>query len=229
MQNTPPTPSSESRKIVSERLIWQGKIGPAFWTLASAISLAVNLILILVIILLGQNLFTIKKLLVNQLISGLHTNFEQMDQAHIVTTIQVQDTIQVVDEIPVVFDLPLRQTTRVITTSDTPVKKATVFLNGAAVPTDIILRKGTALNIALDLTVPVSQTVPVVLDVPVNLSVPVDIALANTDLHQPFVGLQEVVSPYQELLGDLPDGWEDTPICEPTFLGWFCGFFLGVQ
>ena len=72
-------------------------------------------------------------------------------------------------------------------------------------------------------------TVMVVLDVPVNLDVPVDIALENTDLHQPFVGLQGVVSPYQQMLGAMPDGWEDTPLCEPLALGWLCGFVLGVQ
>jgi hypothetical protein len=38
--------------------------------------------------------------------------------------------------------------------------------------------------------------VPVDQDVPVNLDVPVKIPLRETDLHEPFVGLQEVVRPW---------------------------------
>ena len=227
MQDNGSTQSSSTK--IPERMIWQGKLAPAFWTIASAISLTVNIILIIVIILLGQNLFTIKQLLQTQLISGLNTNFEDMDEAHIVTTINVQDTIQVNDHIPVVFDLPLKQSTEVILTRDTPVRNATIFLNGSPVKLDLILKKGTQLAIALDMVVPVNQTVPVVIDVPVNLSVLVDIALEQTDLHDPFTGLQGVVSPYEELLMSLPDGWEDTPLCKPTFMGWFCSYFLGVQ
>ena len=229
MQHKDSAPSSNPKSKSPERLIWQGKIGPAFWTIASVISLTVNLILVVVIVLLGQNLFTIKELLETQLVGGLHTNFEQMDQAHIVTNINVQDTIQVNDEIPVVFDLPLKQSTEVVLIKDTPVRNATIFLNGQPVPLDLILRKGTRLGIALDLVVPVNKTIPVELDVPVNLNVPVDIALERTDLHDPFIGLQGVVSPYQDLLESLPDGWEDTPVCEPTQMGWFCGWFLGTQ
>ncbi|MBN1148696.1 MAG: hypothetical protein JXA78_15660 [Anaerolineales bacterium] len=204
-----------------ERILWRGKIGPAFWNIASLLSLSVNLVLLAILILLGRELFTLKQLVDRQLIGGLYDNFVKMDQAHIVTTIRVQDTIKVVDSIPVVFDLPLKQETTVVLTKDTPVKNATIYLNGAAVPLDIILRKGTPLRIALDLVVPVNQTVPVTLNVPVDLSVPVDIALANTDLHEPFTGLQDVVSPYQDLMQDLPDSWNETPLCGPL-TEWMC-------
>jgi hypothetical protein len=74
--------------------------------------------------------------------------------------------------------------------------------------------------IALDLVVPVSQQVPVELSVPVNLTVPVDIPLANTQLHEPFAGLQDVVAPYKKLLDGLPDSWGDV-LCLP-FKGWLC-------
>jgi hypothetical protein len=37
----------------------------------------------------------------------------------------------------------------------------------------------------------------------------VDIPLNQTDLHQPFVGLQDVVKPYYNLLETLPDSWEE--------------------
>jgi hypothetical protein len=60
---------------------------------------------------------------------------------------------------------------------------------------DIVLPAGTLLPINIQsLTVPVDQKVPAVLDVPV------DIPLNQTDLHEPFVGLQKVVEPYYCLL-----------------------------
>jgi hypothetical protein len=125
----------------------------------------------------------------------------------------------------VVFNLPLKQNTQVILTQNTPVKNATIYLNGSAVPLDLTLKEGTALNIALDLNVPVSTTIPVVLNVPVDLKVPVDIPLDQTDLHAPFVGLQGVVAPYRGLLGGLPNSWEETPVCGP-FTSWLCDWVL---
>jgi hypothetical protein len=190
--------------------LWRGRVGPAFWTVASTLSLVVNIILIVILILLGRQLFFLKKTVVNdQLINGLYENFVLMDQAHIQTTITVSDTLQVKDNIPVVFDLPLSQKTTVVLTKDTPVNNATIYLNGQPVPLDLVLREGTELSIKLDLTVPVNQTIPVVLNVPVNLQVPVDIPLNQTQLHKPFVGLQQVVSPFRQLLGRVPDSWSE--------------------
>ena len=54
MQQSSPSQPPGTKNNVPERLIWQGKLGPAFWTIASAISLTINLILIIVILLLGQ-------------------------------------------------------------------------------------------------------------------------------------------------------------------------------
>lgn len=211
---------------IAGRFFWQGKIGPAFWTVASLISLTVNVILIVVLILLGKQLFTLKDLISNQLVGGLHQNFVKMDEAHIRTTIIVNDTIQVNDTIPVVFDLPLSQETQVVLTQHTAIDNTTVYLNGVPIRTTVVLPKGTPLNIALNLSVPVNQTIPVVLDVPVKLMVPVDIALERTELHEPFTGLQEVVSPYQNLLTSLPDSWEETPLCEPA-LEFLCNWLIG--
>jgi hypothetical protein len=210
-QATQKGPPAQRLQNVWPRLrpfLWRGRLGPAFWTVASTLSLVVNIILIVVLILLGRQLFFLKKAIVSdQLINGLYDNFVLMDKAHIKTTITVSDTIQVIDTIPVVFDLPLSQKTVVVLTEDTPVENATIFLNGQPVPLDLILREGTRLGIKLDMTVPVNQTIPVVLNVPVNLQVPVDIPLDQTELHQPFVGLQRVVSPFRQLLGEVPDSW----------------------
>ena len=215
------------RSGLPDRFIWQGKVAPAFWTIASMISLTVNLILIIVLLILGRELFAIKSL-VSGLIDGLHTNFIAMDQAHIRAVIPVQETILVNDIMPVVFDLPLHQQTEVVLNRDTPVPGATVFLNGMPVRTDIILRQGTRLNINLDLTVPVSQTIPVSLKVPVILNVQVDIPLNQTDLHQPFVGLKDVVAPYKAILDGLPNSWYETPFCG-NWTGWLCSLFLGAK
>jgi hypothetical protein len=232
------------------RFEWPGQLGPALWTVASVLSLIVNVILIAVVLTLLSQIFAIKSLVGDQLIGGLYDNFVKMDQAHIRTNIQVNDTIQVDDQIqvndqikvqdtivvedtiPVVFTLPLNQVTSVVLTQNTPVNDATVYLNGSAVTTDLVLRQGTRLNIRLSMDIPVSQelpvklNVPVDLDVPVNLdvpvhltvpvslNVPVDIPLAETELHEPFVGLQEVLSPYRDLMQDLPGSWDDV-ICGP--------------
>ncbi len=122
----------------------------------------------------------------------------------------------------------MEQDTQVTLTKDTPVKNATVYLNGQPVPTDIVLKKGTKLNIALSLVVPVNQMLPVTLNVPIRLEVPVDIPLDQTELHQPFTGLQEVISPLKSLMDDLPDSWNETPLCGPL-TGWWCRLFLGAE
>jgi len=211
-----------------EPYLWRGRMAEAFWTVASLVSLMINVFLIAIVILLARQVFAVKQVVHYQLIEGLNKNFANMDEAHIVTTIQVSDTIKVQDNIPVVFNLPLQQETQVRLTTDTPVRNATIFLNGAAVPIDIILRKGTPLNIALDLVVPVNQTIPVVLNVPVNLSVPVDIALNQTDLHKPFVGLQNVLRPYRSLLLQIPDSHQDLPLCGPL-TNWICDWFFASE
>jgi hypothetical protein len=204
----------------NSRFLWQGKVLPAFWTIASLLSIVINIALIVVVLILASELFSIKKLIQVQLVDGLYENFVKMDQAHIVTTILVSDTIKLHDSIPVVFDLPLKQSTEITLIKDTPVKKASVILNGQSVPTDIVLKQGTRMSIALDLVVPVNQQVPVELSVPVNLLVPVDIPLVNTDLHEPFTGLQDVVAPYKKFLDGLPESWAGL-VCMP-FKGWPC-------
>jgi len=216
----PESPQTHAKRRAKNRFLWQGQILPAFWTTASLLSIVINIFLIIVVITLASELFNIKKLVQVQLVDGLYQNFVKMDEAHIVTTIQVSDTIKLNDSIPVVFDLPLKQGTEITLTKDTPIKKASVILNGQPVPTDIVLKEGTTMSIALDLVVPVNQQVPIELSVPVHLVVPVDIPLAKTDLHEPFAGLQDVVAPYKKVLDGLPDSWGGV-FCVP-FRGWLC-------
>ena len=54
---------------------------------------------------------------------------------------------------------------------------------------------------------------------PVALTVPVEIPMSETELHEPFVGLQEVVSPFYWMLIDLPNSWAEAKC---IYMGWGC-------
>ncbi len=185
---------------IPRKWIWQGKFKKAIWSFSSGFSLILNFILIGLIIVLGRELFTLKKIVEDGVVGGLYYNFILMDQATISTTIEVQDNI------PVQFDLLINQETTVILTQPTSVQGATVTLstgglNIVQAPTNIILPAGTKLPIKLDMVVPVNTTIPITLTVPVN------IPLNQTELHIPFVGLQKVMAPFYDLLNNLPDSW----------------------
>lgn len=192
-------------------------MAPAFWTVASILSLTVNVILIIVLLVLARELFTIKGLVGDGLLGGLYENFILMDRAHIKTTIEVKA------DVPVEFTLPVKTNTTVQLTEDTRIEGARVTLNTGGLnilsaPTNIILPAGTNLPIALDITVPVNTTIPI------TLQVPVDIPLEETELHTPFVGLQGVVDDYYWMLQ--PDIKEpaDLPFCKP--FPWPCELFF---
>lgn len=198
-QNTPAskpdtsTPLSTSLK--SAPVSTNSFFGPRFWTIASVISLSVNAILALVLVVLVISLLryglSISSLLNmgNSLLGGLYTNFEKMDRASIQTNVTVDTTI------PVKFDLQLNQQTNVVLSQDVTIENALVTVNTGGLNitrgnTTIILPQGTTLPVVLNLTVPVDTTVPVTLNVPVN------IPLNQTELHEPFTGLQDVVRPF---------------------------------
>lgn len=225
---TPPSPKKR-------RFVRGEKIGPAFWTIASVVSMVVNVILVVMLLFLGQQLFMLKDIVQNQVLGGLYTNFQMMDEAHIRTTIPVSAEVPAKFDLPLTglqvpakFDLPLNTMTTVRLTQDTLIPGATLYnltagsLSISRASLDITLPAGTLLPVELNLTVPVDQmisldsvVVPVDQVIPVNLVVEVDIPLAQTDLHTPFVGLQEVVKPYYTLLSTLPDSWRSA-LCGPT-------------
>jgi hypothetical protein len=158
-----------------------------------------NVVLIIIVIILAINLFTWKKV-AEDIVGGLYYNFILMDQATIVSTIEVDA------DMPVQFELPLKQETTVRLTKATKIDGARVTLSTGGLnivnaPADIVLSEGTILPIELDMVVPVNTTIPV------QISVPVNIPLKETELHAPFVGLQDVVSPIYWWLADLPDSW----------------------
>jgi hypothetical protein len=166
---------------------------PAFWTIASLMSITVNIILIVILLILFQMLGVIQGTAndkISGLLGGLYMNFVKMDQASIQTSIHVEK------EIPVNFDLNVSGPTTVRLSEPALINGATVSVHtGGLTIVDanatIILPQGQPLSINIEgLAVPVRQSVLAVLDVPVN------IPLNQTQLHEPFVGLQKVVEPW---------------------------------
>lgn len=203
-----PTLREKALEVVKKLFSFRpDKLAPAFWTVTSIISLTVNVILIALLIVLGQHLFSIKRLAGDNLLRGLYENFILMDQAHITTVIPVET------EVPVQFDLPVKATTNVILTENVRISGARVVLQTGGLqildaPTNIILPAGSSLPISLDIVVPVNTTIPIKLDVAV------DIPLKDTDLHEPFVGLQRVIGPLYWLLAPDINSPADLPLCQ---------------
>ncbi|HEX9091373.1 MAG TPA: hypothetical protein VF831_07775 [Anaerolineales bacterium] len=210
----------------AQKITYQGKFLPAFWTVACIFSLVVNIILIAALISFGRHFFALKALVSDGLVNGLSSNLALMDKAHIVTTIPVKTTVQLQDNLPVVFDLPLKQDTQVTLASDTDVS-GTTLINLAPVPLDFTLPAGTPLKINLDMTIPVSQSIPVDITVPVSLLVPLDLAVGQTDLHQSIVGLESTLDPYKDVLSTSFNSPQDISFCNQWWSGWLCQIFFG--
>jgi hypothetical protein len=189
--------------------------GPRLWNFTSILLLGGNLILILVVIalliLLNGTGMTIAKgtQLLDGLLNlpgGLYANFEKMDRASIQTNVVVNT------EIPVQFDLQLNQQTDVILSQDVTINNALVTVNTGGLNisranTTIVLPAGTTLPVFLNLVVPVDTKIPITLDVPVN------IPLSETELNEPFVGLQDVIHPLYCGLNPAATNLDGVPIC----------------
>jgi hypothetical protein len=169
------------------------KFGPAFWTVASIMSLTVNVVLLAVALLSLRMLGGLSFMAQDQasgILGGLYVNFVKMDAAHIRTNIHVEK------EIPVQFTLNVSGPTNVTLSQDVVIDGALVTvetggLNIVNARARIVLPVNTVLPITIqNLVVPVDQKVLAVLDVPV------DIPMSQTELHEPFVGLQKVVEPF---------------------------------
>jgi len=173
------------------------KFLPAFWTIASAMSFAVNVVVLIVLAIVLYNLNSVGVTVTNltdHLLGGLYTNFVKMDEAHIKTNIPVSK------EIPVQFTLNVSGPTSVTLSQDVAISGALVTVNTGGLNinnarANIVLPEGTVLPIFIqNLVVPVDQKVLAELDVAV------DIPLNQTELHEPFVGLRNVVEPFYCLL-----------------------------
>ena len=174
----------------------RGRFLPILWTVGSVISLLVNIGLVIVLILAIRLLGGTQAALdfvqgqATGLLGGLYHNFVKMDEANIRTNIFVSQ------QIPVNFTLNVSGPTDVVLTSDVPITGALVTVNTGGLNinnarANIVLPAGTVLPVNIvNLVVPVNQSVLA------ELNVPVDIPLSQTELHEPFVGLQKVVEPY---------------------------------
>jgi hypothetical protein len=195
--------------------VWRWNFLPAFWTIASILSMAVNIILIIILLLAWQLLNRmgsvqgVQSTAMNRatdVLGGLYDNFVRMDQANIRTNIHVEK------DIPVQFSLQVSGPSNVILSAPVRITGARVWVQtGGLTITNadatILLPQGVVLPINIEnLVVPVDQKVPAVLDVPV------DIPLSQTELHEPFVGLREVVEPYYCLI----QKFNGKQLCPPT-------------
>lgn len=170
------------------------KFGPPFWTVTGILSLVVNGILIAVLLVLMNMLGQLQGLqgtasnLGASVLGGMYSNFEKMDRATIKTVIPVDA------QIPLDITVPVQTTTQITLAEAVNIPNAQVVINTGGLNINsnarVTLPAGTPLMVNLDFNLPVQATIPVHLEVPVN------IPMAETELHEPFVGLQEVVRPW---------------------------------
>ncbi len=104
-----------------------------------------------------------------------------------------QHNHQVNAQIPLNFNLPVSQNTQVVLTGDVSIPGAHVVINTGGLninaQANVTLPAGTTLPIALNLDIPVQSTIPI------SLQVPVSIPMNQTELHEPFTGLQTSLRP----------------------------------
>jgi hypothetical protein len=210
-----------------QKVVYQGKFFPAFWTVACIFSLLVNIILIGLLVSFGHHFFELKAIVSDGLVTEASNSLAMMDQAHIVINVPVETTVRLQDNLPVVFDVPINQDTQIVLSEAATINGARIYLNNTAVTTDLTLPANTPLQANFDTTIPISTSVPVDITVPVSLQVPIDIAIDKTDLHQSIVGLQEALAPYETTLGTNFNSPQELLICKNWLTGWLCGLVFG--
>lgn len=183
----------------------------ALWTMTSVISMIINIVVIIALIVLYWAYRDIKLpegvdiTMVNKLLSGLYSNFEKMDQATIETVIPVDA------QIPLDITVPVQTTTQITLSETVNIPNAQVVINTGGLNINstarVTLPAGTPLTVNLNFNLPVQDTIPV------HLDVPVEIPMADTELHEPFVGLQDVVRPLYCLVDPNATGLDTQLIC----------------
>ncbi|MFN8376074.1 MAG: hypothetical protein U0694_24765 [Anaerolineae bacterium] len=170
--------------------------GKWFWRFMIIFSFIVNFVLVVVLLVLGLFIFDIKNQIAQPLVTGLHQTAVGLDNATIDWTIPVRDSI------PLDLNIPLETRTTVVLAAAVPLQvDASITLNGQQIPVDVSLSlpEGTALDVYLDLDVPVQQSVPVSLDV--RAVIPVN----QTQLHDPIRNLGLLFEPLAIGLTNLPN------------------------
>lgn len=209
---------SAAKNAPTAKIPWHYRLRPnrerihrAYWDVTGTISLIINVILLCVLVVMAFQIKNLKttvntvNALANNMLGGLYGNFVQMDQASINTIINVDA------QIPLDFNLPVSQNTQVVLTSDVSIPGAHVVINTGVLninaQANVTLPAGTSLPIALKMDIPVQTSIPV------SIKVPVNIPLSQTDLHQPFTGLQTTLRPLYCALNKNAQYPEGTYIC----------------
>jgi hypothetical protein len=166
----------------------RGRAFPAFWTVACIASLAANAYLLFTLSGLRQDLRALNTAAPSsRLLVGIYGGFEQLDKAHIKTSIPIRSNV------PLDLTVPLQTTTKITLAEDTVVDGAHVKIDTENIkidgPASVTLPAGTSLDVAFDLQLPVQTTVPISIDVPV------DIAVQDTELHPAIMSLQQTIKP----------------------------------
>lgn len=194
------TPSPTSDRPTSNRFL------PAFWTIASIISLIFNAIMLILLVVLMRTVGNLDATSIGTgVLGGLYTNFERMDAAHIKTTIPLQT------DIPLALSVPVQTTTAISLARDVSIPGAHVRINTAQfnidAPANVTLPAGTTLDVAMSFTLPVQTQLPV------SLQVPVDIPLRETELHPAFTGLEETLRPLYCIVSPSAQSLSGAPVC----------------
>jgi hypothetical protein len=208
VQRTQPSP--ERAYVVAQdgnkrKRPWPIRLWNAFKDIAILFSLAVNVILVAVIVILVLNadvLFELKNSLAEPWLTDLDQAFAALGATTIDSTVHINDTI------PVVFDLALEQDTDVILTAPVPLSVPAQFVlpgGGGAINGTVSLNlpQGQALPVELGMSVPVSTTVPVVMQVPVKME------LSECGMAPAVEQLRAVFRPIAGFVQSLPDSPEE--------------------
>ena len=205
MPHYTPEPASPQNKILAFTQRW----GPPFWTITGILSLTVNVILMAVLLAALQMMGPLQGTAGNlgtSVLGGLYSNFEKMDRATIRTTIPVEA------QIPLNISVPVQTTTQITLAETVDIPNAQVQINtgGVAINSNarVTLPAGTPLIVNLNFDLPVQTNIPVHLEVPVN------IPMKDTELHEPFVGLQEVVRPLYCLVDSGATNLDGQVLCQ---------------
>ena len=97
-----------------QKVVYQGKFFPAFWTVACIFSLFVNIILVGLLVSFGHHFFELKALISDGLVTEASNSLAMMDQAHLVITVPVETTVRLQDNLPVAFEVPINQNTQLL-------------------------------------------------------------------------------------------------------------------
>ena len=129
-----------------------------------------------------------------------------MDRATIETVIPVDA------QIPLDITVPVQTRTQITLSETVNIPNAQVVINTGGLNINstarVTLPAGTPLMVDLNFNLPVRDTIPI------HLEVPVSIPMANTELHEPFVGLQDVVRPLYCLVDPNATGLDTQLICQ---------------